>query len=121
MGKAVAGQHLPQLAYCLRIALKVRKWHAPILNMNGSQMPANPVGHLVRKLLKILALIMCWNLFIFFRQKLYFRGTFRLYYYRSRLIRRLLNRWIWTRKPYPPNNFLGRFSNHVPATVLLQT
>ena len=76
MGKAVAGQHLPQLADCLRIALKVGKWHAAILNMNSSRMPANPVVHLVRKLLKILLLIMCWNLFIFFRQKLYFRGVF---------------------------------------------
>ena len=33
MGKPVAGQHLPQLAEGLRIALKVRKWHAAILNM----------------------------------------------------------------------------------------
>jgi hypothetical protein len=31
MGKPVAGQHLPQLADSLRIALKVRKCHAAIL------------------------------------------------------------------------------------------
>jgi hypothetical protein len=34
MGKPVAGQHLPQLAESLRIALKVRKWHTAILNIN---------------------------------------------------------------------------------------
>jgi hypothetical protein len=33
MGEPVAGQHLPQLAEGFPIALKVRKWHAAILNM----------------------------------------------------------------------------------------
>src|SRR5690242_6472384 len=50
---------------------------------------------------------------------LYFRTAFRLYYYRSRLIRRLLNRWIWTRKPYPPSNFWGKF--HRPSNPRFQS
>jgi hypothetical protein len=33
MGKPVARQHLSQLADGVPIALKVRKWHAAILNM----------------------------------------------------------------------------------------
>lgn len=77
MGKPVARQHLPQLANRIRIALKVRKWHAAILNMKIEGMSGGfpPFGAIYTsfKMLIIKVILDLFKFFEFFYHSLYFR------------------------------------------------